>query len=141
MCEKIRIREMKISDYTQVMGLWSESEGVGLSEADSLENIALFLKRNNGLSFVAEQAGKIVGAILCGQDGRRGYLYHLSVNKEYRRQKIASKLVGFCLAKLEEHGIQKCHIFVFPDNQEGISFWDNYGFKRREDLFIFSTTI
>jgi ribosomal protein S18 acetylase RimI-like enzyme len=139
---RIVIRDMSIDDYAEIVELWSSTEGVGLSDADSLENINTFLKRNIGLSFVAEENGKqIVGAILCGHDGRRGYLHHLAVNLVYRKNGIASQLVANCLAKLKEEGIKKCHLFVFSNNQQGLNFWNHIGFHKRNDLHVFSKDI
>ncbi|VBB06735.1 acyl-coa n-acyltransferase [Lucifera butyrica] len=139
---KITIREMKIEDYAQVWQLWSSTEGVGLSDADTQENISLFLKRNAGLSFVAETGGQeIVGAILCGHDGRRGYLHHLTVNAAYRRNGIGRRLVENCFRRLKQAGIRKCHLFVFKDNHLGMNFWHKTGFLTRNDLHILSRDV
>lgn len=70
-----------MADYDEAWALWKRTEGIGLSQADEPRNIASFLARNPGLSFVAEEEGKIVGAVLCGSDGRRGFLHHLAVEK------------------------------------------------------------
>jgi ribosomal protein S18 acetylase RimI-like enzyme len=140
--DTIIIREMSIEDYEQVVRLWSSIEGVGLSDADTQVNISKFLKRNVGLSFVAEGNGQqIVGAILCGHDGRRGYLHHLAVSSFYRKKGIASRLINNCFAKLKEEGISKCHLFVFSNNQQGMNFWKHIKFHKRNDLNIFSKVI
>jgi ribosomal protein S18 acetylase RimI-like enzyme len=140
--DRIIIREMSIEDYAEIVRLWSSIEGIGLSDADSHENINTFLKRNVGLSFVAEEIGEqIFGAILCGHDGRRGYLHHLAVSPAYRKNGIAGRLVANCLAKLKEEGISKCHLFVFVNNQQGIDFWNHLGFHKRNDINIFSKDI
>lgn len=140
-------REMKIDDYDEVIALWKETEGVGLSSADSREAIAFYLGRNAGLSFVAlldegeEHPGKIVGAVLCGHDGRRGYLHHLSVHPEYRKRGIGRSLVQICIAGLRSQGIDKCHIFVFTTNISGREFWKKLGWQERDHLVLMSTTI
>ncbi len=137
--DTIIIREMSIEDYEQVVRLWSSIEGIGLSDADTQVNINKFLKRNVGLSFVAEdERQQIVGAILCGHDGRRGYLHHLAVSPICRKKGIASRLVKNCFAKLKEEGISKCHLFVFSNNQQGMNFWKHIKFHKRSDLNIFS---
>ncbi|MFS1430561.1 GNAT family N-acetyltransferase, partial [Vibrio splendidus] len=76
----VNIREMAISDYDSVIALWCQTEGMSIRDADSKESIASYLDRNPGLSFVAESNNEIIGAVLVGTDGRRGYLQHLAVS-------------------------------------------------------------
>lgn len=138
---QIVISEMTIADYSQVIQLWSNTEGIGLSDADTQENIEKFLQRNTGLSLVAKIGNQIIGAVLAGHDGRRGYLHHLCVSLAYRRNGIGRQLVESCMVRLREQGISKCHVFVFIDNQQGRMFWNNNGFKKREELYIFSKNL
>src|SRR5579859_4691820 len=98
---KIKIQPMVIGDYTDLMSLWRNTEGVGLSEGDEKSGIRLYLRRNPRLCFVArDAAGKLIGAVLCGHDGRRGFLYHLAVSQNMRHQGIGRQLVDKCLAAL-----------------------------------------
>jgi ribosomal protein S18 acetylase RimI-like enzyme len=137
----LAVREMTIEDYDPVYALWEASEGLGLSDADSKEGIKRFLERNPGLSFVASEGDQIVGAALCGHDGRRGYIHHLSVAKSYRRQGIGKSLVGRCMYALMRIGISKCHLFVFDENQEAIKFWNSVGWTERVELMLMSQFI
>lgn len=137
----LTIEAMTPEYYSQVMALWRAAEGVGLSEADSPEAIGRYLARNPGLSLVASQDGHLVGAILCGHDGRRGYIHHLAVRPEARRQGIGRRLVRECLARLGRQGIQKCHLFVFRANEEAIAFWRAIGFTGRDELSMMSIYI
>ena len=132
------IREMTIEDYDAVLALWQVSEGVGLSDADSEESIGLYLDRNPGLSFVAHGGKHLVGAVLCGHDARRGYIHHLAVSKPHRRQGLGRALVERCLTALRQDGIDKCHIFVFADNQDTIAFWKSIGWTQRVELVVMS---
>src|SRR5262245_47853322 len=111
------IQEMSIEHYEAVLNLWQAAEGVGLSDADSYEGIARFLDRNPGLSYVAYVGETLAGAILSGHDGRRGYIHHLAVDPAYRRQGLGQALVEHCLAALAQAGIDKCHLFVFKQNE------------------------
>lgn len=89
----MEIRKMKIEDYEAVYELWLSCKGMGLNTVDdSREGIEKFLRRNPDTCFVAEKDGVIVGAIIAGSDGRRGYIYHTAVSPDQRRQGIASKL-------------------------------------------------
>jgi ribosomal protein S18 acetylase RimI-like enzyme len=130
------LTEMQSDDYDAVLALWRASEGVGLTASDSREAVHSFLARNPGLSFVAWHDGRIIGAVLCGHDGRRGYLYHLAVACEYRKQGLARAIVDTCLSRLETSGIQKATIFVYGHNDIGNRFWRKVGWKDRTDLVV-----
>ncbi len=134
----MKIREMSIEDYDLVMELWGICEGIGLSEADSREGISQYLQRNPGMSCVAQNGNGIVGAVLCGHDGRRGFLHHLAVNRGYRRKGIGSQMVRLCLERLASAGIDKCHLFVHTSNDEGSEFWTRLGWQKRDNLDIMS---
>ena len=135
---RVTIEPMRSADLPEVISLWKGTEGVGLDQdMDSIPRIADYLKRNPAMSFVARGAGRaIVGAVLCGYDGRRGYLHHLAVEKSCRQQGIGSRLVAACLRSLKKAGIPKCNIFVFSDNKSGQTFWSGNGWKRRRDLLV-----
>ena len=137
----IELKEMTIQDYDQVLALWRGSEGIGLSDADSKESIKRFLGRNPGLSFIAVDGDQLVGAALCGHDGRRGYIHHLAVRPSHRRQGIGRSLVGRCMYALLRIGIGKCHLFVFDDNQEAIAFWEKVGYTQRVELMMMSQQV
>ena len=127
-----------MADYEAAYSLWEKAEGIGLSQADSPENIALFLARNPGMSFVAVAGGRLVGAVLCGNDGRRGFLHHLAVSPDQRRSGIGRALVDRCLAALAAAGMRKCHIFVLADDLEGQRFWKRVGWEARTTLVVMS---
>ena len=129
---------LTIDQYDEVVALWQASEGVGLSGADERENIRFYLERNPGMSFVATVDGRIIGTILCGHDGRRGFIHHLAVHQDYQRQGIASQLVQKSVAALQAIGIQKCHVFIFRLNKSGIAFWQANGWEIRQDIHIMS---
>ncbi len=137
----IEFREMTPDDYAEVIDLWQKSPGIGLSSADSKENIARYLKRNPGLSFTARDGHRIVGAVLCGHDGRRGYIHHLAVSAAYQKQGIGHALAEKCLHALQQIDIRKCHIFVYTDNHQAITFWSNSGWVERVELVLMSKDI
>ena len=136
------IREMKLEDYDNVFALWKTIKGFGIrSVDDSREGIERFLKWNPGLSVVAEEEGKIVGAILCGSDGRRGCLYHVCVHKDYRRQGIGKTMVIWCMEKLKELQSNKVSLIAFTQNDVGNAFWKEIGWTKREDLNYYDFTL
>ena len=129
---------MTLADYESVIQLVQATPGVSFRDADSREATARYLERNPGLSFVAEHGGKVVGCIMCGHDGRRGYLQHLVVHMEHRRTGIANALVGRCLVELERLGIFKSHIDVFKTNALAQAYWESQGWKLRTDIHRYS---
>ena len=137
----IALLPMATDDLAEVLELWRQTAGVGLNESDSPEALVHFLARNSALSRVAREGETVVAAVLCGHDGRRGFLYHLAVLPEFRRQGLGGELVEQCLAGLAAAGIQKCNALVYNDNAAAQGFWRQLGFNQREDLGFWQRTI
>ncbi len=132
--EALEIRAMQISDFDALYALWTAC-GNGLNNLDdSIEGIGRYLERNPNTSFVALDHGKLAGAILCGHDGRRGYIQHMSVNPEFRRRGIGTKLLNRALDALKAEHIHKAALVAFKQNALGNAFWESMGFSLREDL-------
>ena len=130
----MNIRKMTLNDYDAVYSLWLSCKGMGLNDLDdSKEGIERFLKRNPDTCFVAED-GCIVGVIIAGNDGRRGYIYHTAVSVEHRNRGIGTALVEKALSALKECGINKTALVVFGRNEDGNAFWEKAGFAKRDDL-------
>lgn len=128
-------RVMEIADYQDVYNLWINTPGMGLNTTDdSEEGIRKYLKRNPTTCFVAQDGGKIVGVIMAGHDGRRGYIYHTAVLPEYRGKHIGKNLVDCTVKALEKEGIHKVALVAFEKNEIGNGFWEKIGFEPREDL-------
>ena len=134
----ILIEPMTIAHYDDVMALWKKAETTGLSGADEQEEIKAYLARNPGMSFVAKEKGTIVGAALCGHDGRRGYLHHLAVAESHRKIGIGRKLADRCIRSLRDAGIEKCHLFLFHRNKDGKAFWEKIDWTPRTDIQLVS---
>ena len=132
------IRTMTIADYKVVMQLIKQTPGITVREADSQDSTARYLQRNPNLSFVCEGDGQIVGCIMSGHDGRRGYLQHLIVLPAHRRKGIANALVASCLGELEKLGIFKSHVDVMKTNASAAAFWERQGWKLRSDIDRYS---
>ena len=129
------IRSMTMNDYEKVYELWVSCAGMGLNTLDdSKAGIERFLQRNPDTCFVAEADGVVVGVILVGNDGRRGYIYHTAVDPHYRRQGIAEGLVDTAMTVLQKNGIHKAALVVFDRNRIGNDFWEKMGFTVRNDL-------
>lgn len=129
------IRSMTDTDYDMVYQLWKKISGFAMrSVDDSREGVEQFLKRNPGSSVVAVEDGKIVGSILCGHDGRRGCLYHVCVDPQYRRRGIGKEMVVMAMEQLQKEQINKVSLIAFTKNDIGNAFWKKTGWVKREDL-------
>ena len=136
------VREMTIEDYDEVKALWLSIKGFAIrSIDDSREGVERFLKRNPGISVVGIEDGRIVGAILCGHDGRRATLYHVCVRQEYRRRGLGKAMVVRCMEKLNEEGINKVALIAFTKNDVGNAFWKEIGWTQRLDLNYYDFTL
>lgn len=131
----MKIRLMTIEDYDSVHALWMSIKGFAIrSVDDSKEGVERFLKRNPATSVVAVCDDKVVGAILCGHDGRRGCLYHVCVHPDYRLRGIGRSMVTFCMKALKDEKISKVSLIAFTVNDIGNAFWKRIGWTKREDL-------
>jgi putative acetyltransferase len=136
-----RIEPLTLGDHAAVHALWRASRGIGVSAADRRDAMARYLTRNPALSCVARLNDEVLGAVLCGHDGRRGYLHHLAVLPAWRGQGIGRALVGHALAALGQAGIEKSHVFLLADNEEGQRFWQRIGWQKRRELRVASRQI
>lgn len=129
------ISKLTLDDYDDVYDMWLSCKGMGLNSLDdSIEGIEKFINRNPDTCFVAKINDRVVGSILVGNDGRRGYIYHTAVSPNYRNQGIGKKLVNKAIRELEIMGISKVVLVVFEKNEVGNAFWESMGFTARNDL-------
>lgn len=133
---------MKKEDYQGVHDLWLTIEGFAIrSIDDSKEGVCRFLDRNPTTSIVAEKDGEIIGAILCGHDGRRGCFYHVCVRKDCRQQGIGKGMVVMAMEALRREKINKVSLIAFTRNDIGNQFWKCIGWTKREDLNYYDFTL
>ena len=137
----IQIQEMSMDDFDEVYELWQSTPEIVLSDIDTHESIARFLERNPGFSYVARQAGSLVGVVLCSHDGRRGYIDHLAVRDSHRLQGIGKALVIRCLYNLMRVGIRRSNLFIFEGNQDAIEFWKKIGWSPKLNMVMMSQPI
>lgn len=129
------IREMTMEDYAGVRQLWMGIRGFAIrSIDDSAEGVARFIRRNPSTSMVAVVDGEVVGAILCGHDGRRACLYHVCVKEGHRKLGIGQQMVEACLSALKEEHVNKVNLIAFQNNEVGNRFWQELGWTFREDI-------
>ena len=133
------LRAFQPEDYDAAYALWARTPGMSLGQADSREAIHRFLAHNPGLSFVLlTDQGELVGTILGGFDGRRGYIHHLALAREHQGRGLGRVLVERSLAAFARLGLEKVHALVYVDNLSAQGFWQHLGWRRREDLVIYT---
>ncbi len=138
----INIRAMEPEDYDKVYDLWLSITGFGIRTIDdSREGVERFLRRNPATSVVAEQNGRIVGAIMCGHDGRTACFYHVCVAKDYRKHGVGYRMVRYAVKALQREGISRITLIAFKNNQVGNAFWQGLGWVRREDVNTYDFVI
>lgn len=138
----MQIRLMNIDDYDEIFALWRQCRGMGLrSLDDSRDGVSAFLKRNPSSCFVAEEGGATVGAILCGNDGRRGYIYHMCVHSAYRNRGYGTALVEAACAALEKEGITRVCLNIVQGNEMAKKFWQDRGWEQKPFLEFYSKPV
>jgi N-acetylglutamate synthase len=125
-------RPMAVSDLSAVRELWDKAEGVELSEGDTAEELTRYLERNPDMSFVAMLGEEIIGAVLAGHDGRRGFMYHLAVAPDHQGRGAGRALVGRAVDALRAAGVVRVLILVRHDNSRGMEFWAKQGWETLE---------
>lgn len=126
------------SDYPKLIKLWGSSDWIDVRQTDTPEALARFLYRNPTCNFAAYAGTRLVGAILAGHDGWRGYLYHLAVKPGYRERGIGALLVNAAVGAIKREGIPKVHCLVKRKNLIAQQFWEACGFELRDELYDFS---
>jgi len=134
---KYEIVEMRLDRYDELINFWKSCEGIFISDDDEYDNLEIYLKRNRKSNFIVLHENKIIATIKCSHDGRRGYIHHLAVKKEFRKQGIARELVNKCMEILRKQGINKYRVFVMDSNEEALEFWKHLGFE--EQIYNYRT--
>ena len=126
---ELQTRDFTIDDYDAAIELWKKVEGLDIAEGDDRDTIRRFLDQNRGLSRVATVGSTMIGAVLCGHDGRRGYIYHLAVAQDHQNRGVGKRLTDECLQRLKRLGLERVNILVAKDNPRGREFWRRCGWE------------
>ena len=131
----MKIREFKIEDYLTVRALWQTS-GLELRPGDDLEDIRLKLQRDPDLFLIAEQDEEIIGSVIGGWDGRRGWIYHLAVRPDHQRKGIGTKLIEELERRLFAKGAKKVNAQIHKWNNQSSEFFKAIGYDAQSDLVM-----
>ena len=134
-----QLRPLTMDDFQQVTNLWRSTDG--MSQLESAEELGRFLTRNPNCSILAEENGQLLGAILCGHDGRRGYMYHAAVSALARGRGVGRTMLDYCIGQLRDLKIQRVTLFTLDDNCPAKEFWKHLGFRQRHDITQFAFDI
>ena len=131
----MHIREFKLSEYNKVLELW-KSSGLILRPGDEIDGIKAKLERDPDLFLVAEDGGDIVAVVMGAWDGRRGWINHLAVMPNLRRQGIARALIAELEMRLRERGARKVNAQIYRWNTSSFDFFKAVGYELHNDLVM-----
>jgi ribosomal protein S18 acetylase RimI-like enzyme len=138
MKQAIVLDTIRETDYPKLIKLWEAAGNIEVRQTDTPEMLARFLDRNPTCSYAAYAGTRLIGAVLAGHDGRRGYLYHMAVKPDYRERGVGTRLVNAAVSAIKSEDIQKIHCLVKRDNIIAQQFWEACSFDQREDLFDYT---
>jgi len=131
----IRIREFDVADYDATVSLWKEA-GLVLRPGDDLDGIRLKLQRDPDIFLVAMEGSEVVGCVMGGWDGRRGWIYHLAVRPLHQRRGIAKALIRELEVRLKARGAKRLNAQVYRSNTASLRFFSACGYEVRSDLVM-----
>jgi ribosomal protein S18 acetylase RimI-like enzyme len=136
-----KIEPARPTEIKLMLELWKSIPGIGVGRGDEVKALRIFMDRNPSTCLVLKEQQRLVGTVMGGFDGRRGYLYHLAVHPDCRRKGYGQALLARVLDELKCLGAQKIHLFVFDDNQTAINFYRRAGWNQRRDIQVMSWDI
>jgi ribosomal protein S18 acetylase RimI-like enzyme len=137
----IEIRIMKVSDIPASIELWKNMKGLAIRGSDNIRDLSEHVKMNFKHNFVAVIHDQLIGTVLGGFDGRRGYIYHMAVHENFRKQNIGKELMDRCFQSFREINVTKCHMMVLKDNTLAQEFYTRIGCELRTEILVFSKTL
>jgi ribosomal protein S18 acetylase RimI-like enzyme len=138
MRQPIYFHPLHAEDHSKLIKLWQLAGNIEVRQTDTAEALARFLSKNPTCNYAAYAGTRLVGAVLAGHDGWRGYLYHMAVKPDYRGRNIGAKLVNAAVSALKKEGVPKVHCLVKRDNLIAQQFWEACGFTLRDEFFDYS---
>lgn len=141
MKDGVEISIFQMKHYEDAYKLWLDVFPISTDASYNRINIEYFLTRNPKTSFVAALNGKVIGTVLAGNDGRRGYIHHLGLLPGYRGRGWGKKLLHAAEAALRKCGMTKVHLFVYKEDVAAKRFYDKAGYQERQDIDIHSRNI
>ena len=137
----ILLRIMEVSDIPASIELWKNMKGLAIRGSDNIRDLSEHVKMNSSHNFVAASGDRLIGTVLGGFDGRRGYIYHLAVHEDFRKKNTGRELMERCFQSFKEINVSKCHMMVLSDNTEAQEFYAKIGCELRTEILVYSKTL
>ena len=126
-----------MESYETVINIWRKS-GISIGSSDTKEELERMLQRNPTLFLIGKINKRIIGVVMGGSDGRRGYIHHLAIDPDCQRRGYGKMIVDCLIEKFRQMGVHKVHLFIEKYNIDVVKFYQNLGWEIREDLIMMS---
>ncbi len=133
----MKIEKFTMESYENVVQLWRKS-GISVGSTDTREELERMLQRNPNLFLIGKVNNRIIGVVIGGFDGRRGYVHHLAVDPDYQKKGYGKMIMDELIEKFRKIGVHKIHLFIEKYNKDVVEFYRNLGWEIRDDLIMMS---
>ncbi|KKM89258.1 hypothetical protein LCGC14_1250530 [marine sediment metagenome] len=133
----MKIENFSMKFYDDLIELWRIT-GISLGSSDNKEELARMSRQNPDLFLIGKVSDAIIGVVMGGFDGRRGYVHHLAVDQNYQKKGYGKLLMNELIKRFRQKGIHKVHLFIEKRNNKVVNFYRNLGWEVREDLIMMS---
>ena len=130
----LKIRPYQSSDETAVVALWREVFADDPPHHDPAASIRLKMDLQPELFFVAVRGNELVGTIMAGFDGHRGWIYRVAVHLQHQRQGIGTALVRRAESELIARGAPKINLQIRATNSQVVGFYEQLGYAIEERI-------
>ena len=127
----------KESNIPCLLEFWRNTPGIELG-GDDEESLAMFIQRNPSTCLIISNEDGIIGSVLGGYDGRRAFIYHLAVHRDFRGQGYGKRLLQEVITQFKALKVEKVHLFVLNNNQAAMTFYTRQDWVKRQDIAVYS---
>lgn len=131
------IERFSMKFYKEVIELWRKT-GISVGSTDTKEELKRMVERNPHLFLIGKKDEKVIGAVMGGFDGRRGYVHHLAVHPNYQKKGYGKMIIDELMKRFRKMRVHKVHLFIEKYNKEVVKFYQNLGWDIRDDLIMMS---
>lgn len=131
------IENFSMKFYDDLIELWRIA-GISVSSSDNKEELARMSRQNPDLFLIGKASDAIIGVVMGGFDGRRGYVHHLAVDPNYQKRGYGKLLMDELIKRFRQKGVHKVHLFIEKRNKKVVDFYKNLGWQVRENLIMMS---
>jgi ribosomal protein S18 acetylase RimI-like enzyme len=133
----MKIETFSMESYDDIISIWRKT-GISIGSTDTKEEIKRILDKNPQLFLVGKINQKIIGVVVGGFDGRRGYVHHLAVDPDYQKRGYGTRIMDELNLRFRKLGVHKVHLFIEKYNKEVVNFYQKLGWEIRDDLIMMS---